>query len=149
MGWLSKIKADAEAAIAAEKEGKPYVIANKQVIVIEPVDIEQAIEYLGLPGGTSLRGDDCSYDMWLPKTGLKENEGRNYYCGELRNEGKTAAFYIEGKRIGNLEDTALPEAVEALKAYGGRVAPAVLKITREGSRTDGVIVGKRGWHWKS
>ena len=148
MGIFKTFVDGVKTGVEANKQGKPYVATASGTVVIEAVDINAAIEYLGLPGGTSLIRDDATYDMWMRKTNLTETDGRNYYLGELRNEGKRASFYLGAKRIGYLDDQALPEAVEAFRAHGGQKAPAVLKITKAGSKTDGVIVGKPGWHWE-
>lgn len=148
MGFFKDVRENAKLANEAKKEGKPFIIGNGTVDVVEPVDIDEAIEYMGLPPGTSLQSDDATYEMWLPKTGLKQTDFGNYYLGTLKNEGNRAAFYIDRKRIGYLSDDALPEAVEALRDHGGKQAPAALKVTKEGSRTDIVQVGKVGWHWE-
>jgi hypothetical protein len=148
MGFFQKVVASAKVGLEAEKQGKPFVVGTSGAVLVEPVDINAAIEYMGLPGGTSLHTDDATYDMWMRKTNLTATDNRNYYLGELRNEGKRAAFFIGPKRIGYLDEMTLPEAVKALGAHGGMQAPAVLKITKEGSRTDSVIVGKPGWHWE-
>ena len=148
MGIFKTFVDGVKTGVEANKQGKPYVATASGTVVIEAVDINAAIEYLGLPGGTSLIRDDATYDMWMRKTNLTETDGRNYYLGELRNEGKRAAFYLGSKRIGYLDDEALPEAVKAFSAHGGLKAPAVLKITKAGSKTDGVRVGKPGWHWE-
>lgn len=147
MGFFKNMQASMKAGIESGKTGQPFVVGVNGAVLVEPVDINRAIEYMGLPGGTTLHSDDATYDMWMPKTKLKDSETGNYYLGVLKNEGSRAAFYLGGKRIGFLSDEALPEAVAALKAHGGRQAPAVLKITKEGSKTDSVKVGKPGWHW--
>jgi hypothetical protein len=148
MGIFKTFVEGVKVGVEAEKNGKPFVATASGTHLIEPVDINAAIEYMGLPGGTTLHSDDATYDMWMRKTNLTETDGRNYYLGELRNEGKRVGFYLGSKRIGYLDDQALPEAVRALAAHGGKQAPAALKITKAGSKTDSVIVGKPGWHWE-
>jgi hypothetical protein len=148
MGIFKTFVDGVKAGVEADKQGKPYVATASGTHVIEPVDINAAIEYMGLPGGTSLHSDDATYDMWMRKTNLTETDGRNYYLGEIRNESKRVGFYLGSKRIGYLDEITLPEAVKALGAHGGQKAPAVLKITKVGSKTDGVMVGKVGWHWE-
>jgi hypothetical protein len=148
MGIFKTFVDGVKTGVEANKQGKPYVATPSGTVVFEPVDINAAIQYMGLPSGTSLHSDEATYDMWMRKTNLTETDGRNYYLGELHNEGKRAAFYLGTKRIGYLDDETLPEAVQAFRAHGGQKAPAVLKITRAGSKTDGVMVGKPDWHWE-
>jgi hypothetical protein len=107
------------------------------------MDLIEAIEHMGLPKGTILREDDLTYDLWCDKTDLKADGERSCYPAEIRNHGSMVTVWVGGKRVSKLQDTALPIAVKALKAYGGKSAPAVIKLTREGSKTDSVLVPKR------
>ena len=123
MGWLSKLTAQP---------------------TVEPLTIEDAIARMGLPDGTILREEDLTFDMWCDKTTLQPVEGRHYYPAEIRNHGSMVTVWVGGKRVSKLQDRAIPTAVKALKAYGGKTAPAMLKLSSEGSRTDSVLVPKRG-----
>lgn len=122
MGWLSKLTAQPS---------------------VEPLTIEEAIERMGLPKGTILREDDLTFDLWCDKTTLQQQGERYMYPAEIRNHGSMVTVWVGGKRVSKLQDRALPLAVKALKAYGGKAAPAMLKLSSEGSRTDSVLVPKR------
>lgn len=123
MGWLSKIKAP--------------------TITVEPMTFYEAITHMGLPANTIIREEDVTYELWANKSNLPTIEDRKCYAAQIRNMGRSVAVLVGGKKVCEISETAIPEAVDALRAYGGKVAPAVLVIGSETRRTDRVMVPKR------
>ena len=96
------------------------------------MDYYQMVESLGLPSGTSLR-DGAFHQLFMPATTrLIEYENKSYQSVELVNRGNAVSVEMSGKVIGNLDPRCLPDAVQVLRHYGGKRAPAFLSHTRQG-----------------
>jgi hypothetical protein len=107
-----------------------------------PITFAQAIVALGLPPNTILRESEDVWEMWCPQSGLPRSDDANCYAAEIWNMGISVAVMVGGKPVSKLDERCLPEAVKALKHHGGKKAPAVLLLGKEGRNTDRVMVSK-------
>jgi hypothetical protein len=117
-------------------------MASAATLFIDPITFSQMYEREGLPANTILREDDVTWDLWMPTTDLPEINNGSLYPAKLINNGSQVRVVVNGYDLGAIEQNALPEAVEALRAYGGSEAPCYVKGSNIKSRTDSVYVVK-------
>jgi hypothetical protein len=117
----------------------------------EPMTWDQMIDFLGLPPGSSLSFDllvDESEDlerhkwrgtmakMWMPANQF--GDGQYYYRGEIINKGKAVDVKVEGKKVGQLDNRCLADAVEVFRRHGTSKVVAAVSGWRD-QRTQPVI----------
>jgi hypothetical protein len=99
------------------------------------MDYNQMVEFFGLPAGSSIRDDNCFFELYTPATTrLVMYENKPYQSVELINRGKTIAVMMSGKHIGDVTPESHREAVKALNTHGGIVAPATINQHRDGKK---------------
>ena len=109
----------------------------------EPMTFLDSIVHMGLPAGTIIREADMTWEMYCPKSDLQPKGDADCYPAKIINNGNSVTVSVGGKAVSKLDVRCLPEAVQALKQYGGKVAPAVLVLGRPGRKTDRVMVPKK------
>jgi hypothetical protein len=107
-----------------------------------PITFQEMYQREGLASNTIMREDEVTWDLWMPSTNLAEVENASLYPGKIVNTGDAVRVFVNGRNIGAIEPRALPEAVEALRAYGGQEAPAYVKGSNTKGRTNSVFVVK-------
>ena len=100
-----------------------------------PVTYDQALNYIGASG--SVRDDDITWDMIMPKTQLSAN---GYHTGMIQRKGNKIEVIVGGRVVGALAPESAKTANLALLQHGGKAAKCM--ITAGTSRGDIVRVAK-------
>jgi hypothetical protein len=117
---------------------------TKTTALPEPITFDEAIVHMGLPPRTIIREQDVTWELWCSKTDLPgRGEPAHCYPATIINLGKTVAVRVGNKTVAHLSDSSLSEAVDALRQYGGKSAPAVLVLGGDHRRTERVMVPKK------
>lgn len=117
-------------------------MGNATTLFVDPLTLHEMFERENLPKGTIFREDNLHWGLWVKSTNLPAVEGANLYPAAILNNGNEVRVIVNGYDLGAIEPRALPEAVEALRAYGGKKAPAYVRANNGRSKTDSVYVIK-------
>lgn len=117
-------------------------MGNTQTLIVDPLTFAEMFKREGLPASTILREDDVTWDLWMRNTRLPQVGQQCLYPAKLVNTGEAVRVISNKRDFGAIEPRALPIAVEALTAYGGKEAPCYIVASDIKSRTNSVYVVK-------
>ena len=95
---------------------------------------EQASEWLGLQGRVIFRDSPGMVGMYCTNVDLEPG----WYACTLQNKGNQVSVVVGGKAVAVLDRNCLGDAVEVLRANGGRQARAILQPRPAGRKTASV-----------
>jgi hypothetical protein len=120
--------------IFGKKKTTPAAQAGP-VTITGPITYDQAMAHIGASG--SVRDDDITWDMTMPKTQLSKN---GYHAGMIRRKGNKVEVIVGGRVVGSLTAESAKTANLALLQHGGQAAKCM--ITSGTSKGDIVRVAK-------
>lgn len=95
---------------------------------------QQAAEWLGLEGRVIFRDTPGIVGMYCTNVDLEPG----WYACTLHNKGNQVSVVVGGKPVATLDRNCLGDAVEVLRASGGREARAILQPRPAGRKTASV-----------
>jgi hypothetical protein len=93
----------------------------------QPLTYDQVLDYIGASG--SVRDDDITWDMRMPKTQLSDN---GYHAGIIQRKGNKVEVIVGGRVVGALTSESGKTANIALLQHGGKSAKCMISIGRSG-----------------
>jgi hypothetical protein len=117
-------------------------MASAATLHVDPITFGDMLEREGLDRNADFHAEDAHWGMWMPCSDLPTVGKASIYPATIVNKGNQVRVVVNNYDIGSLAANALPEAVEALSAYGGKQAPAYIYSTGSGRQSDSVYVFK-------
>lgn len=105
------------------------------------IDIEQVGQYFGLPGRVIVREADELADLYCDNLHIDGMEPGLFYPCVLVNRGQQVTVIVGGRQVAVLDQRCLPDAVEVLRASGGKQATALVS-PREPARKTAQVIAK-------
>jgi hypothetical protein len=101
---------------------------NKTVTLTE-YELADAKRIIGLDPHTTVNDEE----MWRLRMGESSLPDMDkYLVGHIKNEGTAVAVIVGKQRVGQLDDRALPSAVQVLRKHGGQTAPCIVSQVNKG-----------------
>jgi hypothetical protein len=117
-------------------------MANATTLFVDPITFSDMLQREGLQRDADFHEEEAHWGLWMPTTDLPQVGKANIYPATIINKGDQVRVIVNNHDLGAIEPRALPEAVEALSAYGGLKAPAYLAASGSGAKTNSVYVFK-------
>jgi hypothetical protein len=117
-----KRKSQSTATPAPVQPAPPPVVIKKA----QPVTLDEAKAWAGIPADIYLNDDTV---VMMGIDGRSQTLAPGEYKGTIENNGSSVSARVNGRRIGDLTTTSLPNAVEVLRASDGQSARVIVTVT--------------------
>jgi hypothetical protein len=117
-------------------------MASAATLFVEPISFGDMLEREGLDRNADFHEEDAHWGMWMPSCDLPQIGNASIYPATIVNKRKEVRVVINNYDVASINPKALPEAVKALKAYGGQQAPAYVYTSGSGAVDYSVYVFK-------
>jgi hypothetical protein len=116
-------------------------MSSAATLFVDPITFSEMLVREGLDPNSNFHEEETHWGLWLPTVDLPTVGDAAVYPAKIVNKGDAVRVIINNYDLGAIEPRALPEAVQALKAYGGKEAPAYL-YSSVAAKIDSVYVFK-------
>jgi hypothetical protein len=116
-------------------------MASAATLFVDPISFSEMLVREGLDANADFHEADAHWGMWMPTADLPVVGDATVYPAKIVNKGNTVRVIINEYDVGAIDPKQLAEAVKALKAYGGKEAPAYV-YSSIAAKQDSVYVFK-------